>query len=49
MKRLLLVSTLAFIVALVGCGGGSDHIGGPPPTGGFSNANFSGTYSFIIV
>jgi hypothetical protein len=49
MKRLLLVSTLAFIVALAGCGGGSGHIGGPPPTGGFSNANFSGTYSFIIV
>src|SRR5260370_27704882 len=49
MKRLLLVSTLAFIVALAGCGGGSDHIGGPPPTGGFSNANFSGTYSFIII
>ncbi len=49
MKRLLLVFTLAFIVASAGCGGGSGHIGGPPPAGGFTNASFTGTYSFTIV
>ena len=49
-QRLLLVSTLAFllVVALAGCGGSSFH-SGPPPTGGFSNSSFTGTYSFTIV
>lgn len=49
-QRLLLVSTVAFllIVALAGCGGSSFH-SGPPPVGGFSNSNFTGTYSFTIV
>lgn len=39
------VSSLA-ILALVGCGGSS--VLAPRPTGGFTNANLSGMYSFLI-
>jgi hypothetical protein len=50
MKRLTLVSiTLALIVALAGCGGGGGTTFGGPPAGGFTNANFTGTYSFTVV
>jgi hypothetical protein len=38
---LLSVSILLF---LAGCGGGGSHSSTPPPTGGFTKANFNGTY-----
>ncbi|MFZ1010064.1 MAG: hypothetical protein WAN65_24720 [Candidatus Sulfotelmatobacter sp.] len=44
---LLALSALTFLVA---CGGSSSGItiGVPPPTGGFTNANLTGTYVFAV-
>jgi hypothetical protein len=41
----VIVTTLAF---LAGCGS-STHNPVPPPTGGFSNTNFNGTYTFSVL
>ena len=41
----IIVSALAF---LAGCGS-STHNPVPPPTGGFSNTNFNGTYTFSVL
>jgi hypothetical protein len=44
-NRFVLVFALSFLAALAGCGSSSNSAT-PPPTGGFSNSNLSGTYVF---
>jgi len=44
-NRLVLPVVLFALAALVACGSGSTPVK-PPPTGGFSNTNLSGTYVF---
>ncbi len=44
-NRLLFSAALLSLAFLVGCGSNSNKPT-PPPTGGFTNANFSGTYVF---
>jgi len=39
------VLNLAFLVA---CGGSSTHLPVPPPSGGFSNSDLSGSYTFSV-
>ena len=38
--------SLAFLVAA--CGGSGTHSATPPPSGGFSNSNLNGTYTFSV-
>ena len=49
LRRLFLPATtvlgLAFLVA---CGGSSTHLAVPPPSGGFSNSDLNGTYTFSV-
>jgi hypothetical protein len=44
-NRFVLVFALSSLAALAGCGSGSNK-STPPPTGGFTNSNFNGTYVF---
>jgi hypothetical protein len=53
LSRLSLKTTLAIVTVLslsflVACGSSSPK-GTPPPTGGFTNSNLSGTYAFSVV
>src|ERR1700678_3151629 len=43
-NRFVLMSVLATLAVLMGCS--STNKAAPPPTGGFSNTNLSGTYVF---
>jgi hypothetical protein len=44
-NRLVLPIILSTLAVLAGCGSGSHHAV-PPPSGGYNNANFNGTYVF---
>jgi len=46
--RLVLPVIVCTLGVLVGCGGNSTPPVTPPPSGGFSNSNFNGTYTFSI-
>jgi len=47
--RLILPVILSSLAALAGCGSGtSNPVVTPPPSGGFSNSNLSGTYVFSV-
>lgn len=46
--RLTLPVILSALAVLAGCGGNSSVNVTPPPSGGFSNTNFNGTYTFSI-
>ncbi len=47
-KSVLAIFAVLSLSFLVACGSSSPH-GTPPPTGGFSNSNLSGTYAFSVV
>jgi hypothetical protein len=46
-NAIVLFLALSALSLLVGCGGGTNAVT-PPPTGGFSNSDFSGTYTFSV-
>jgi hypothetical protein len=46
-NAIVLFLALSTLSLLVGCGGGTNAVT-PPPTGGFSNTDFSGTYTFSV-
>ena len=46
-NRLVLPIILSALAILAGCGSGT-HNPVPPPTGGFSNTNFNGIYTFSV-
>lgn len=46
--RLVLPAILSALAVLAGCGGSSSPTVTPPPSGGFSNSNLSGTYVFSL-
>jgi len=45
-NRLVVPVIFSALALLVGCGGSSTNSVTPPPSGGFSNTNFNGTYTF---
>ena len=49
-NRIFLLFSLSALAVFTACGGGSGSpvIPTPPPSGGFSNSNFNGTYTFSI-
>ncbi|HTS09758.1 MAG TPA: hypothetical protein VMP68_29605 [Candidatus Eisenbacteria bacterium] len=49
-NRIFLLFSLSSLALFTACGGGGGTpvIPTPPPSGGFSNANFNGTYTFSI-
>src|SRR5579872_5811646 len=50
-NRIFLLFSLSALAILAACGGGGSTppvIPTPPPTGGFSNSNLNGTYTFSI-
>jgi len=48
-NRLVLPPILLSLVALAACGGGGiSHVITPPPAGGFTNSDLSGTYVFSV-
>jgi hypothetical protein len=49
-NHIFLLFSLSALAVFTACGGGSGSpvIPTPPPTGGFSNSNFNGTYTFSI-
>jgi hypothetical protein len=47
-NRLILPVLLVSLAILAACGGSSNPTVTPPPTGGFSNSNLSGTYVFSV-
>ncbi|HYM75273.1 MAG TPA: hypothetical protein VE377_04775 [Candidatus Dormibacteraeota bacterium] len=47
-NRLVLPAILSALTVLAGCGGGGVSNPTPPPSGGFTNSNFNGTYTFSI-
>lgn len=47
-RVVLPVIAIFFLAFLVACGSGA-HSPVPPPTGGFSNTNFNGTYTFSLL
>ena len=47
-NRLALLFALSTLAVLAGCGSGSSNPVAPP-TGGFSNTNFNGTYTFSVL
>ena len=50
MKRLALITCIAAVVFLIGCGGSSNPIPPvPPPVTGFSNASLSGHYTYQLL
>jgi hypothetical protein len=46
-NAIVLLLALSTVSLLVGCGSGTNHAT-PPPSGGFSNTDFSGTYTFSV-
>jgi hypothetical protein len=48
-NRLILPVILSSLAVLAGCGGTSNPVVTPPPSGSFSNSNLSGTYVFTII
>ena len=46
-NALVLFLALSTLSLLVGCSSSTNHPT-PPPTGGFSNTDFSGTYTFSV-
>ncbi len=47
-KRWALVAATVLASLTAACGGGRTPVGGPPPTGNFSNANLKGQYAFLM-
>jgi len=47
-RAFLPVVAIFGLAFLVGCGGSSTHTPVSPPTGGFSNSNLNGTYTFSV-
>lgn len=47
-NRLVLPAILSLVAILAGCGGSGTSNPTPPPSGGFSNTNFNGTYTFSV-
>ena len=45
-NAIVLLLALSTLSLLVGCGGGGANHATPPPTGGFSDTDFNGTYTF---
>ena len=47
-KRWVLLTAIVLASLTAACGGSRTPVGGPPPTGNFSNANLKGQYAFLM-
>ncbi len=47
-KRWVLLAAIVLASLTAACGGSRTPVGGPPPTGNFSNANLKGQYAFLM-